>query len=427
MYIASNGVKTAVILHDEFASSPRDPDYQDNLATMTCWHRRYNLGDDHSFSSPRDFLVDLAEKNVSYPEFFRFVQDGGIEGLRLTEVHRDETSRGSYGQQCVLQCRDDDGSWVSTGCLVSEELERISGPELLEDSLLDYLDRFELQDLLNSSNNVAVMPLHLYDHSGLSISTGSFIGRALHAEWDSGQVGYIHMTKDTAVGNLAMPTDTGLKPLNDENWKARAEDYMKAEVREYDNYLRGMVYGYRTFEGREEVDACWGFNPGDGNIEDLMKEELGAWFGPGLEFEYSYDLAFDIDDYFDSHSFPELRERIKSEVLDGLSAAESDSRPYPFEMSADAIRENVDGVLSNIVSEIYEEHVEPTPDRVREALDENAGVSREVKPKLSISDLTPDRDYTLEELAELARQKAAEKNPHRQHGPREHKPPELGL
>lgn len=429
MYVASNGIKTAVIQYDDDPMNPRDPGYQDNITAMTCWHRRYNLGDEHKFESPRDFLTDLAERHVTYPEFFRFVQDGGAWQLRLEEVQPIE-GVGNGDPKYVLERIDGDlgeGYWESTGCLVSEDLRRIRGPELKEDGLLEYLDRRELEKLLASSENVLVKPLHLYDHSGITISTGSFIGRALHAEWDSGQVGYVHMDKKTAMDELAMRTSNGYEPLTDENWKERADQYIEADVQEYDNYLTGAIYGYRTFEGLDEVDSCWGYNPGTGDIEQLMKEELGSWYGPGLEFEYTAELSFDIDDFYDSHDFPELRSRFRHEVLCVLSAVEAEPGPYPFQLPANDIYVNKDGVLSAIVSELYEEHAELTPERIREALDDHAGISREVKPKIYASDLNPDRDYTVDELMELARRKAAEREKAHLVATKERNAPEMGM
>lgn len=413
MYIASNGIKTAVIEYDPDPQNPRDPMYQDNLGTMTCWHSRYNLGDEHSFRSPKDFLADLAERHVSTTEFLRFVQDGGANDLRLDDIRGHNASWIPADASYELQYdfgTPSAAEWMPTGCYVSEDLRLVGDDSALYKQIFENMDRSELEDLLETSEDVIVMPLYLYDHSGLSISTGSFIGRALHAEWDSGQVGYIHMTKKQAMDELAMRDGEGkLVPLTDKTWRKRAEGYLNAEVDECDSYLRGEVYGYRTFEGLDEADSCWGFNPGGGDIEKLMTEELGSWYGPDLEFEYSYESDFDIEKYFETHDFPELRERISSEVLESLSAIEKDSSPYPFELSAEAIRGDEGGVLSDIVSEIYDEHVEPTPERIREALDDHAGISREVKPKLTAADLDPDRDYTVEELCDLAREKTAKR------------------
>lgn len=47
------------IEYDEGYESPRE---WDNLGTMVCWHRNYNLGDEHNYDSPREFLEGLAEE-----------------------------------------------------------------------------------------------------------------------------------------------------------------------------------------------------------------------------------------------------------------------------------------------------------------------------------------------------------------------------
>lgn len=50
---------------DEDPESPRD---WDNLGTMICWHRRYDLGDKHEFAQPDDFLEWLkSEKAIVLP------------------------------------------------------------------------------------------------------------------------------------------------------------------------------------------------------------------------------------------------------------------------------------------------------------------------------------------------------------------------
>ena len=58
-------------------------------------------------------------------------------------------------------------------------------------------DRFsswqEIETHIRESNNViALLPLYLYDHSGLSMSTSPFRSR-----WDSGKVGFIYATEES--------------------------------------------------------------------------------------------------------------------------------------------------------------------------------------------------------------------------------------
>lgn len=83
MYVASNGTKTAVILQDADPENPRDPYYQENLGSMVCWHKRYNLGEKHNWEDPNDFAQDLALKNTNWSELLKYIKDGHTKDLRL--------------------------------------------------------------------------------------------------------------------------------------------------------------------------------------------------------------------------------------------------------------------------------------------------------------------------------------------------------
>lgn len=94
-----------------------------------------------------------------------------------------------------------------------------------------------------------VLPLFLYDHGGITMSTGSF-----SCPWDSGQVGYIYMTAEKGRANWGRI------------WKKKALACLQAEVKTYDQYLTGEVYGYvaqlldeNGEELENEQDSCWGF------------------------------------------------------------------------------------------------------------------------------------------------------------------------
>ena len=63
--VSTEGVKyTLEVEQDMLDNSPRD---WDNLCTMVCWHRHYNLGDKHSFDNPDEFMqhlyLDVTEKH----------------------------------------------------------------------------------------------------------------------------------------------------------------------------------------------------------------------------------------------------------------------------------------------------------------------------------------------------------------------------
>ncbi|MDE4176316.1 hypothetical protein SM764_19070 [Pseudophaeobacter sp. 1A16562] len=92
-----------------------------------------------------------------------------------------------------------------------------------------------------------LLPVFLYDHSGLAMNTIGF-----HCPWDSGQVGYVYVTLE--VVRKEFGTKRVTKALRE-----KAEDILRAEIVTYDAYLGGRVYGYVIEQDGEEIDACWGF------------------------------------------------------------------------------------------------------------------------------------------------------------------------
>ena len=177
---------------------------QDNLGTMVCWHSRYNPGDNHEYRNVQAFAEDLANEHVERDDIFHFILDGRADDVRFSD-------KGDYYQ---IEARDwpykADSPWSETEWTVSKNLELM--PEhnqdmAKEDLLGSCLYPAELLAMCDESNKVAILPLWLYDHSGLALSTASFLGRAQHAEWDSGQVGFIYMAKDTAIKELGIPNN----------------------------------------------------------------------------------------------------------------------------------------------------------------------------------------------------------------------------
>ena len=153
------GLTIKVYPDEEGDNNPRE---WENLGTMVCWHRRYNLGDEQSRCDPQEYVDSV-------------IGDGFM------------------------------------------------------------------------------LPLYLYDHSGISISCASFVGRAQHAEWDSGQVGYIYVSKDK------VRQEYKVKRISKRVEKL-AYEVLRQEVQTYDQFLTGDVYGF-VVEDQDEnnLDSCWGF------------------------------------------------------------------------------------------------------------------------------------------------------------------------
>jgi hypothetical protein len=102
------------------------------------------------------------------------------------------------------------------------------------------------------------LPLYLYDHGGITMSTGPF-----SCPWDSGQVGWIYVTLDQ------VKKEFGVKAVNGAI-KKKVIACLESEVRVYDQYLRGAVWGYEYGD-----DSCWGFL-GDTLEETGLLEAIDA-------------------------------------------------------------------------------------------------------------------------------------------------------
>jgi len=160
-----NGRKL-VVEHSDFAESPRE---WDNLGTMVCFHRRYDLGDKHNYN------------------------------------------------------HNDYDSW--------EEMERA---------------------IIKNENVAVILPLYLYDHSGITMNTTGF-----SCGWDSGQVGFIFISKQKAL------QEYGGKKVG-KKLKERLVTYLTDEVETYDQYISGDVYQFEILdENGEFEDSCGGFYGSD--------------------------------------------------------------------------------------------------------------------------------------------------------------------
>lgn len=106
----------------------------------------------------------------------------------------------------------------------------------------------ELNDSIVFDPKGIRLPLYLYDHSGITMSTSPF-----SCPWDSGQVGWISVSSD------AIRKDFLVKRIS-KRIRAKVREILEQEVVAYDKYIRGEAYGYvvQSADGTE-VDACWGF------------------------------------------------------------------------------------------------------------------------------------------------------------------------
>lgn len=107
----------------------------------------------------------------------------------------------------------------------------------------------EMEAHIREEHDAAViLPVFMYDHSGLTLSTEPF-----SCPWDSGQVGFIYISREEA--RKAFNRKRITKKL-----LTRLVAALKAEVKTYSQYLEGDVWGYviEDSEGNQ-VESCFGF------------------------------------------------------------------------------------------------------------------------------------------------------------------------
>ena len=109
------------------------------------------------------------------------------------------------------------------------------------------------------------LPVYMYDHSGITINTGGY-NSIDSARWDWGQLGFIYVSKKKARDWYSWKTITKTR-IN------KLEEYLRNEIKTFDQYLTGEVYDYQilTPDG-EEDDSCWGFYGSNHEESGLMEQ-----------------------------------------------------------------------------------------------------------------------------------------------------------
>ena len=156
MLMAEQEPYALMVQPDDMLISPRE--VNDNFGTMVCFHPRYALGDHHNYIDKDDFLREMYLNTVGNNErgterYERMVNM--VWSRKMTGDHPD--------------------------------------PRAVDDAMLRVI-----------SEKYVVMPLYLLDHSGLAMQTESF-----HDPWDSGQVGWVYVSKEDVLKEFGGEKMTG--------------------------------------------------------------------------------------------------------------------------------------------------------------------------------------------------------------------------
>ncbi len=202
--------------------------------------------------------------------------------LNKLDIPYMETTK--FGDYTIKIAHDDDAEspreWEPTGTMVcwhrnynlgdkhnfhdtDAMMHELSG--LYDEEHTDYLEPEQLARCYKvAGEKNIILPLYLYDHSGISMSVGSFA-----CSWDSGQVGWIYIPYET------LRKEHDWKNITEARRK-EATKWLEGEVETYDQYLTGNVYGFTIEKGEddEHVDSCWGFFGYDGKY---MIDEIKSY------------------------------------------------------------------------------------------------------------------------------------------------------
>lgn len=207
--------------------NPESPRQWDNFGKMICFHNRYTLGDEHKYSDPEEFLMEIAGLSEEQAQKLYY---------KANESHN------------------------------------------------DYIDLL----IQKASKSNVILPLYLYDHSGISMSCSDTY--PYNDRWDAGMVGFIYIPYEDIRKEFDSKRVT--KKL-----KEQAVHNLKGEVDVYDDYLRGDVYGYEVEYDGESIGSVWGYYGDEHEKSGLLESARG-------------DISADQTDRRKKHS-----EKLKSYIM----------------------------------------------------------------------------------------------------------------
>lgn len=164
--------------------------------------------------------------------------------------------------------------------------------------------------------NIAVLlPLYLYDHSGIAISVGSSRFQSIDGMgWDWGWIGVIYATKDDIREQFPVVISRNPPKYKPRQFVSNvaikdAEKVLRSEVEVYDDYLAGRIYGYqRAILELEPEDL----EPhGATSLNDFTVSKLTELFHEHASGMDSFDACYgyygnaSIKDILDEHGFSE--------------------------------------------------------------------------------------------------------------------------
>ena len=120
----------------------------------------------------------------------------------------------------------------------------------------DFISWNDLREQIEKDHDpVVIVPLYLFDHSGLSLASDSSTFSACDSHgWDWGQVGWAFIPKNIAH-------------LDDETIET-CQKVLQGEVETYGQYLSGDVWCFTAPDGEDDTETICGIFGYDEAVED---------------------------------------------------------------------------------------------------------------------------------------------------------------
>lgn len=163
----------------------------------------------------------------------------GYRDYVVAEKENDEYKITVYQDEWFESPRE----WSPLGHMVCWHSRYTLGDEQPNESNEEWLE--ELHE--KYGDNIVLMPIYMYDHSGLAFNTTGYGHLGYHGYFDSGQVGWMYVTYDEIKKEFGK--------VNDETIK-KAEDILRNELETYGDYVNGYNMYSFTIEKRRHCESC---------------------------------------------------------------------------------------------------------------------------------------------------------------------------
>lgn len=247
------------------ASDAQNPVEDDPVVKLAFWGRHKDLGNELTTNvSSLEYWVRLCQENLKPQDFVRKIREGILPTISIPN-----NGEGTYVDAGGRK-------YPNVNLTVDGKEYKNVPPSAILDTIADELTVEQCQKLL--VDDVFSLPVWIYEHSGITISCGERT-HPYNDEWDSGQLGWALIDRETVETNWP---DAG-------DWKTKAAEVIESVVEMYDQYLTEDIWRYTLYEADEipedgaepawnEIDSCSEFYG-----SDIVKSGMTEHVGRGVE------------------------------------------------------------------------------------------------------------------------------------------------